>query len=196
MDPMSLEEAIRHEAAQQIRSLCQRESDEIRKLDDAYAAELGAFKDRVQAQTDARIGLESSKAENRSFLDLKKFKLKSLETFITRTVGESLARIRDSPKYKKFLLEAIAGALGVIPAGAEIRLRGEDLALEKELREALKTVNGSKDMVFREDSSIRWGGCIVIDVPGGRILDGTIERVYFRKSLAIRREVMRILADS
>ena len=195
MDNISLENTIRHEAEQQICNLRQRESDEIRGLDDAYVAELDDFRNRMRAQTDARIRLEVSKAKERSILYLKKLKLKSLEAFITRTVEESMKRIRDNPKYKKFLLDAIGDALGDIPAGAEIRLKSEDLAFEKEFREALKAGGGGNDVVFREDGSIKWGGCIIIDVPNGRIFDSTIERIYFRKSSVIRREVMSILAN-
>ena len=58
----------------------------------------------------------------------------------------------------------------------------------------MKTAGGNRDIAIVEDETIKWGGCIIIDVPGGRIFDGTIERIYFRKSPVIRREVMSILA--
>jgi hypothetical protein len=39
------------------------------------------------------------------------------------------------------------------------------------------------------------GGCLIVDGPGGRIFDSTIERICFRKSSTIRREVMRLLVE-
>ena len=196
MDKISLETAIMDEAEEMIRNLAMKEAEEIKRLDDIYAAELIDFKNRIQAQTDARIRQESSKAENRTNLDLKKLKLKGLDAFIKRTVEEAVKVIRDNPQYKKFLLDAICNAVGRIPSGAEIRIHSEDLALEEEIREGLKAAGLNKNTVIHEDDRIKWGGCIVVDVPGGRIFDCTIERIWFRKSLLIRREVMGLLGNT
>ena len=195
MDKISLESAIRDEAALAILAIAQKEAAEIKRLDDAYAAEIEEFKNRSQAETDAMIGQESSKVKNRADLDLKKHKLKSVEAFINRTVDEAVKVIRDNPHYKRFLMDAICDSVGRIPTGAEVRLKSEDLAFENEIRETLKAAGGNRDIAVMEDKTIKWGGCIIIDVPGGRIFDNTIERIYFRKSPAIRREVMRLLGD-
>jgi len=103
--------------------------------------------------------------------------------------------IRDNPHYKRFLMDAICDAVGRIPTGAEVRLKSDDLAFENEIRDVLKAAGGNRDIAVMEDKTIKWGGCIIVDVPGGRIFDNTIERIYFRKSPAIRREVMRLLGD-
>jgi hypothetical protein len=193
MDKQSLESAIMGEAEQAILALALKEAEEIKKLDDAYAAGIDAFGNTIRSQTDAKIGQESSKAENRAVLDLKKLKLKSVETFISRTIEEAVKSIRGNPDYKKFLLDAIVDAAGRIPTDVEVRLMKEDLTFEKEIRDVLRTAGKSKDITVLEDGAIKWGGCIIVDVPGGRIFDSTIERVYFRKSLIIRREVMGLL---
>lgn len=195
MDKIPLESAIRDEAALEINAIAQKEAEEIKRLDDAYAAEIEDFKNRNQAKTDAMIRQESSKVKNRADLDLKKHKLKSVEAFINRTVNEAVKVIRDNPHYKRFLMDAICDAVGRIPTGAEIRLKSEDLAFEKEIRETLMAAGGNRDIAVMEDKTIRWGGCIIVDLPGGRIFDNTIERIYFRKSLEIRREVMRLLGN-
>ncbi len=194
MEKTELENAIRDEAEQSIRALRQKEAEEIKKLDDAYAAEIDDFKNGIRAQTDAKIRQESAKVENRSNLDLKKLKLRSMEAFIIHAVDDSMKGIRDNPKYKEFLMDAIGNALGQIPSRAEILLKGEDLALEREIRGALKISDGASDVIFREESNIKWGGCIIKDMSGGRIFDSTVERIYFRRSAAIRREVMALLS--
>jgi hypothetical protein len=195
MDKLTLESAIRNEAEQAIRDIARREAEEIKKLDDACAAETEEFRSRIQAQTDAKIRQESAKAENRSSLDLKKLKLKSVETFIHSAVEVATKTIRDSPDYKRFLLAAIGDAVSRISTAAEIRLKKEDLAFERDIREALKTPSKGIDIVIREDNAIKWGGCLITDVLGGRVFDSTIERIYFRKSLIIRREVIGLLGD-
>ena len=189
----SLESAIREEAGRVIADIARKEAAEIKKLNDTYAAELEDFKIKTMARTETRIRQESSKVENRAGLDLKKFKLRSVEAFISRMVADVAEEIRDNPHYKKFLLAAISDAIGRIPAGAEVRLKSEDLARERDIREALEIAAGTREIAMVEDKTITWGGCIIVDVAGGRIFDSTIERITFRKSSAIRREVMTLL---
>lgn len=191
----SLEDSIKKEADEIIRDLMQKEADDIKALDNAQAAELADFSNRIKAQTDERIGLETSKIENRAALDLKKLKIRSIELLIKIAVEEAVKTVRDKPLYKKFLLDAIADAMGQIRAGAEIRLGKNDMALEKEIRDALKSAGLSYDIIFREDNSIKWGGSIIIDISDGRIFDSTVERIYYRKSLLIRREAMVLLGE-
>lgn len=196
MDKTSLENSIRNEAEQQILNIARKEAEEIKRLDDAYATEINDFKILIQTQTDDRIKQESSKVENRASLDLKKHNIRSIETFIGNTVEEVTKTIRDNHNYKRFLMDAIIYTISQIPTKAEIHLKIEDLGLEKEIKAALKDKGIGKDVVIMEDNSIKWGGCLTVDVMGGRIFDSTIERIYYRKSLLIRREVMRLLGDS
>jgi flagellar biosynthesis/type III secretory pathway protein FliH len=196
MDKTSLENAIRNEAEQQVLSIARKEAEEIKGLDDAHAAGIDDFRKHIQDQTDERIRLETSRMENRANLDLKKHKIRSIESFISSAVEEAVKTIRDNPLYRRFLLDAIVGALGKIPAGAEIHLEKMDLAFEKDIRTAIKAAGATGDITIMEDSRIRWGGCIIVDVSGGRVFDSTIERSYFRRSLLIRREAMGLLGDS
>lgn len=189
----SLESAIIDEAGRVIADIARKEAAEIKKLDEAYAAELEDFKTKTMARTETRIRQESSKVENRAGVDLKKFKLRTVEAFISRMVADVAKEIRDNPHYKRFLLAAISDAIGRIPTGAEVRLKSEDLACEREIRDALEVTAGSREIAVVEDKTITWGGCIIVDVAGGRIFDSTIERITFRKSSAIRREVMTLL---
>ena len=193
MGKTSLENAIRDEAEQAIRAIALKEAKEIKRLDDTYAAEIDDFKKRIREQMDAKISQESYRLKNRTSLDLKKSKLKIIEKFMSRILEETMQTVRDNPKYKRFLLDAIAHAAGQIQSGAELRLRREDLVFEEEIRKAVKKVRGDGDIVIMEDNTIKWGGCIIVDVSGGRIFDSTIERTWFRKSALIRREVMGLL---
>lgn len=196
MDKTSLESAIKDEAGRTIADIALKEAQELRRLDDTYTAEVDNFKKRTETDTDTRIRQESSRVENRAGLDLKKLKLKSVEAFISRTVAEASKMIRDNLRYKPFLLGAIVDAARLIPTGAEVRLAGEDLTLANEIRDVLKAADAGSDITFAEDKTIKWGGCIIVDIQGGRIFDSSIERIYFRKSPAIRREVMRLLENS
>jgi vacuolar-type H+-ATPase subunit E/Vma4 len=193
-DESSLESAIISEAENMIRAIAQREAEESKKLRDEYEAEIEEFRNRMETQTNARITQEQSREESRAALDLKKLKLRTAETFISRVVEEAAAGIRGNQGYKSFLLNAVQQAVSLIPTGAEIRVNQEDLVFEQEFREAVKSAGGT-DISIVEDNSIKWGGCIVVDGRGGRIFDGTIERLAFRKSSVIRQEVMRILAN-
>jgi len=193
MEETPLENAIRDEAEHAIRVIAQREAAEMKRLSDAFADEMEEFKKRTEARTDAGIRQESSRMENRAGLDLKKLKLKYIEAFIKRTVEEVAEGIRDNSQYKGFLLEAVTHAVGRTSMDLEIRLKSEDLVHEQEIREAMKVSEKTRDMIVVEDKKIRWGGCVIVDVHGGRIFDSTIERISFRKSPEIRREVMALL---
>lgn len=191
----SLESAIIKEAEESIRALVLKEAEEIRRLDDACESEIKAFMDSTRSQTDARIAQETARTENRTLLELKKLKLKSMETFINRTVEEAIKSIRINPRYRSFIVDSIADAVPQTTGGAEIRMMKEDLDLEKEIRQALKSVDENKNVTVLEDNRIVWGGCIIEDNSAGLIFDCTIERAYFRKAHIIRREVMVLMRE-
>lgn len=195
MEKASLESAIREEAEQAIKDIAEKEAAEIKRLDEAYATQIEAFRKQMEDRTDARIRQESSKAQSRAGLDLKKSKLRSLEAFINRTVEKVVKDIGNDSRYKKFILDAVSEAVGRIPAGAEVRLRKEDLVREKEIRETIEAGGGTGEITIAEDKMIKWGGCIVVDRLKGRIFDCTIERIYFRRAPAIRREIVRLLSN-
>ncbi len=64
---------------------------------------------------------------------------------------------------------------------------------KESIDDALKARGRNGDIALREDNSIEWGGWSIVDGKRGRILNGTIERIYFRTSQAIRLEAMNIL---
>ncbi len=194
-EKISLERAIRDEALGRISGIAGKETLELTRLDEAYAAALEDFKNRTEAETDAKIRQETSRVENRAGLNQRKSRLKSVEEFVSRTVEETAKGIRNNPGYKKFLFRSLAEALGKIPGNAEAGIKREDLVLEKEIREALALSGIKNDLSIVEDKTVRWGGCIVRDVEGGRIFDFSIERICFQKSVEIRREAMRIVED-
>ena len=196
MENAELENSIRAEAARMIAEIREKEALEIRRLEDAYKAEMDSFEKQIKAETDARISQELSRMENRASLEQRKIVLKSVERFISRIVNDVVKGIRDNPLYRIFMIDAVSGILKKIPDGAEIRLKKEDLLLEEEIFAAIGAVGKNSSVVIVEDPGIKWGGCLVFDKAQGRVFNNTLERIYFRKSLLIRQNVMKILADA
>jgi hypothetical protein len=190
-----LENAIREEAGLALAAIARKEAEQMRMLDEAHAAEMEDFRKRILSQTEAGILQESSRAENRSGLDLKKLKLRSIEAFIGRSFETVLHEIRQDPRYQPFLFDAVIEAVGRASEGVEIRLSREDLACEDDIRVLLKTKAAGRKVSFVEDPSVKSGGCIIFDIAGGRIFDNSIERLYFRKLHMIRREVMTLMDE-
>lgn len=192
----ALESAIQEEAKRAMAAILQREADEIKRLDGAHVQALEDFKKKMSARTDARIKQEALRAENRAALDLKKFKLQSIEVAIKRSVEAAMGELRRDARYRQFLQDAVEDAALRAPGGIEVRLSGEDFARGREMLAFLKAANAGRDVSIVEDKSIKWGGCIVAEMDGGRIFDGSIERLYFRKFRLIRREVMTLMDAS
>jgi len=189
-----LESSIREESERILRATEEREISEIKELEEACANDIENFRKKIETETAAKIAEELSKLENKSILERKKFKLRAIEDFINHIVEDAVKEIRDNnPRYKKFLLGAALNAADQTGDRVEVSLAEDDRIFEKEMKEVLSRVGSNRNIVIHEDKSIKWGGCIVHDEPGGKIFNNSIERIYFRKSLTIRREVMRIL---
>jgi vacuolar-type H+-ATPase subunit E/Vma4 len=190
----TLESSIREESERTIRATKEREISEIKEMEEACAIDIENFGKKIETETAAKIAEGLSKLENKSILERKKFKLRAVEDFITHIVEDAVKEIRDNnPRYKTFLLDAAVHAAEQIQGRVEVSLTEDDRIFEKEMKEALNAAGSNRNIVIHEDKKIKWGGCIVHDEPGGRIFDNSIERIYFRKSLTIRREVMRVL---
>ncbi len=194
MDETPLERSIREESERIIEDIRRKEAEEIARLEERYAAEIETLRRRKQAETDRRIEQELSRIEHREVLDRKKMALRMIENFIHRSAVEALKEMRRNFRYTTYLKTVVCEALDAVTSDAEIRVRKEDLALGKEsIDDALKVRGRNGNIALREDNSIEWGGCSIVDGKTGRILNGTIERIYFRRSQAIRLEVMNIL---
>lgn len=191
----TLESSIRKESERIIRAAKEKEISEIKELDEACAKEIEDFRKRIEAETKEKITEELSKLENKALLEHKKFKLRAIEEFITHIVEDVVKKIREDRRYKSFLLDALSNAGCEIGDRIEVYLTDEDRIFEKEIKEALTRADSNRNILIQEDKTIQWGGCIVYDRSGGRIFNSSLERVYFRKSSTIRREVMRMLKE-
>jgi flagellar biosynthesis/type III secretory pathway protein FliH len=190
-DNAALEKSIREEADKTLRSIEDKVAAEIRKLNEAHTFEIDKFKKAKEAEIKEKIEQELSKLDSRTILERKKLKLGFIEGFISRIVDEAVKVMRNDARYKKFLIDTIAETIGQIQEKAEIFLKPEDLVFKKDIEDEVKQGKNS-DIIIKEDTTIKWGGCIIHD-QHGRIFNSTIERIYFRKSPAIRQEVMNIL---
>lgn len=193
MDKTPLESSIREESRRMILAIREKETSEIKKLEKDYAAEIEKFKKKNEDEIEAKIAQETDRLENMSIIERKKLKLRVIEDFVDHLVEETAKEMRNDPRYKKFLLHTVCDAASQIQGRVEVSLKKEDRVFEKEIMEAVKADGKNRDIAIHEDNTIKWGGCIVQDEPGGRIFNGTIERIYFRKSFMIRQEVIRIL---
>jgi len=195
MPKETLENSIRENAAQAITAIQEKESLEIRRLDDAYAAEMDDFRKRIEVETENRLLQEIARLENRAALDRKKMQLQKLEQLINRKVDEVVRRLRDRPEYRPFFLKALKSAAEMISGNVEVRINPEDLPFRQEILSVLETDDSQRRAVVKEDPGVSWGGFLIVDAEGNRMLNNTIERIYFRKSLLIRQTIMKILQE-
>ncbi len=190
-----LENSIREESARAIAAIKEKEALEIRQMEEAYASELDSFRQQAEADTDTRLQQEISRISNRAVLERRKLELQSREQFINRLVDEVMKSIRDNPLYKQFVLDALLDIAREIPAGLEVRLKPEDLVLEKDIPAYLAAAGENQNIVIKPEPAIRWGGCLVYDDAGSRIFNHTLERIYYRKSILIQQRIVKILMD-
>ncbi|HPC84917.1 MAG TPA: V-type ATP synthase subunit E [Smithellaceae bacterium] len=194
-DNASLENSIRRASEEMIAEIREKEARELRRLEEDYAAEVERFRKKTQDETQARLDQELSRMENRAVLERKKIKLAALERFISRRVEDVMKGIRSHPRYRQFLVDAAAGAAADIPENVEVRIAPDDGVFGNDIDEALRSAGGDRRIRIEADASIGWGGCLVVDADGGRIFNCTLERIYFRKALQIRRKVLQMLQD-
>ncbi|MEN6330988.1 MAG: hypothetical protein ABFD57_03250 [Smithella sp.] len=190
-----LENSIREESARAVAAIKEKEASEIRHLEETCAAEIDNFRKQAAADTEARLQQEISRLSNRAVLERQKLELQGMEQFISHLVDEVMKSIRDNPLYKQFVLDALLDAAREIPAGFEVRLMPEDLALEKDILASLAAAGRNQGIGIKSDPAIRWGGCLVYDEAGSRIFNHTLERIYYRKSLPIRQRIVKMLTN-
>ncbi|MBW2560949.1 MAG: hypothetical protein JRE40_08850 [Deltaproteobacteria bacterium] len=190
-----LEESIRKESEETIHAIREKENLEIKGLDDACSDELEAFRTKAEAETKAKLEQELSRLESKAILERKKLNLRGLDDFMVRMVKEAVQIIRTGPRYKTFLLDRVRDAVGEIQGGIEVCLQKEDLVFEEEIMKTVRKARRKSDAALHEDAAIQWGGCTIRDESNGRIFNSTIERIYYRRSPTIRREIMKILNE-
>ncbi len=195
MDNTTLEDSIRRASEEMIAGIREKEARELERLDEDCAAEIERFRKKTQEETQARMDQELSRLENRAVLERKKLKLTTVERFIHRIVDDVMKGIRSHPRYRQFLVDAAAGAAAEIPGNVEVRLAPNDGVYGNEIDEALRAAGGDRQIRIEADAGIGWGGCLVVDSARGRIFNRTLERIYFRKALQIRRKALQILQD-
>jgi vacuolar-type H+-ATPase subunit E/Vma4 len=195
MEKTSLESSIREESQQAIQAIREKEASEIKRLDEVCDEEIEEYRKKIEAEIDAGIEQELSKLENRSLLDRKKLKLRTIDNFINSVVDETVKGMRDDPRYRLFLLDTVSEAAEQIHARVEVHLKGQDQTLGDEIMKELRAYSSNHDLVIQEDNTIKWGGCLINDEAGGRIFNGTIERIYFRKYQVIRQEIVKIMRE-
>ena len=192
MGTTPLEESIREESRKAIEAVREAEASRIGELDEEYNAEIARFRERTEEETRARIRQEEFKLKNRSILERKKKRLTFVEEFITGIVKDAVADIGKDRRYGKFLSDTIVAGAERMNGEVEVGLRKEDLARREDILEALTAAGKRPDIVIAGDDGIRWG---VRDLREGRILNSTIERIYYRKSPAVRRAIMGMLKE-
>lgn len=195
MDNTTLENSIQEESARAIAAIKEKAALEVQRLEERYAAELERFRKKVVDETEARLKQELFRLENIAMLERKKLRLVSLERFINRMVDDVMKGIRSHPRYRQFLVDAACSAVAQISGDLEVRLKPEDLAFEPNIAEAIRAAGSHQRMVIKADAGVQWGGCLVLDQADGRIFNHSLERIYFRKVLLIRRKAMKILLD-
>lgn len=193
MDNTTLENSILRASEEMIAGIREKEARELRQMEEDYAAEVERFRKKTEAETQARLDQELSRLENRAVLERKKLKLTTVERFIHRMVDDVMKGIRSHPRYRQFLTDAAALAAEEISGDVEVRLSPADMMLEKELAAAVQSAESERQVRIEADAAIGWGGCLVADHAGGRVFNRTLERIYFRKALLIRRKVLQVL---
>lgn len=195
MDNTTLENSIQEESARVIAAIREKAALEVQRLEERYAAELERFRKQVVDETEARLKQELFRLENIAMLERKKLKLVSVERFINRMVDDVMKQIRSHPRYRQFVVDAACIAVAQISGDMKVRLNPEDLAFEPDIAAAIRAAGSHQRMVIQADAGVQWGGCLVLDEAQGRIFNHTLERIYFRKALLIRRKAMKILMD-
>ncbi|MDD5475056.1 MAG: V-type ATP synthase subunit E family protein [Syntrophales bacterium] len=193
MEQTSLEHSIREEARRAIEAVKERQAAEIRQLDDNFDAEVADYKKQVESEGEKRREWELSRIDNKGILEQRKLRLRAMEEIVEASVEKAMKSVVEDSRYGPFVVRLVKSALEEINSNARVGLRKEDFALGKDIEEELRASGKSDSCTVVEDRLITRGGVVVEDVEGGRILNGTIERKYFRKSSVIRREVMEIL---
>jgi flagellar biosynthesis/type III secretory pathway protein FliH len=196
MSQTSLEGSIREKSARLIAAIGEKEAAAIRRLDESCRAEIESFTRKAGVDTEARLRQELAKIDSRADLARRKLKLLGVDNFIGLIMDEVVRGLRHDPDYIQFVLNAVLDGVVHTSGEVEVRLKAEDLGLAPQIRAMVKIAESNREPAIREDAKIKWGGCLVVDVAGGRIFNYTIDRIYFRDTLMIRREIMKILLDN
>lgn len=193
MENTQLENSIREEARRAIEAVKEREALELKQLGENYAADIAERRNEVDSEIAERLEWERSRIANRGILEQRKLRLRAMEDLTERTVEKAFQVIGKDPRYGAFLQALVTRALEQVPGEARIGLRKEDLGFRQDIEGAIGASGRTAPWMIQEDRTLQRGGAIVEDCESGRVLNGSVDRIYFRKSAMIRREVMDVL---
>ncbi|MFH0977483.1 MAG: V-type ATP synthase subunit E family protein [Spirochaetota bacterium] len=195
-DPALLINSLRENILRNIEKANSLADIEIKKIDAAFLDEIEQYRALQQKEYEEKIKYEESKMRNLLSTEIKKQKLEIIESFINSLISGASSSIRSDPRYVDFLKMCVVNAFKDIKGkSATVLISQEDLNFSDDIMKVINSSGYNLNIRISADNNVLMGGAMVIDDETEVVYNNTIERIIYRKSGEIRREIVRNLQD-
>jgi len=195
-DPSRLIESVRESILMKIEEINSSADHEIAEIDADIRAELEHFRASQQQKYEMKVEYEMSRMKNLSLIEMKKQKLEVMESFINTLMTDAGSLLRGDSRYGNFLKECVANGLKEVKGGsATVLISAEDMNFFEELMNEISKGGYNCSVSIQSDDRAGMGGALVIDDETEVVYNNSVERIIYRKSGEIRREILRGLKD-
>ena len=170
--------------------------EDIRRIEDAVRAEILQFISEQENESNRHIENEKSKILNRLFIEKKKQALHVMDSFMEKITGEAIDSLPFNAGYFDFLVRIILESFKDIKGpGVTVKVAERDLEYSDRISGSIRESGSLFKAEIEKDEHIKAGGAVIIDDESGVVFNNSVERIVYRKTDVIRKEIFTLLAE-
>ena len=191
-----LVEYMNSETESRIAEINRAADEDIRRIEETVRAEILQFISEQEKESNRHIENERFKIQNRLFIEKKKLVLHVMDSFMEKITAEAVDSLPGNDGYYDFLVRIILEPFKDMKGpGVTVKVSERDLAYSGMILDSIRESGFPFKTEIKKDERIKAGGAVIIDGESGVVFNNSIERIVYRKTDVIRKEIFTLLEE-